>query len=77
MEIGRGVHIGAATNRSNGLLQLPLFSYVLMFLREIGAEGYLLSCNVGMKEHLLSCKFGVKEQLLSCKVGMKQHLLSC
>ena len=30
-EIGRGVHIGTATNRSYGLLQLPLFSYV-MFL---------------------------------------------
>ena len=29
MEIGRGVHIGTATNTSNGFLQLPLFSHVL------------------------------------------------
>ena len=34
MEIGRGVHIGTATNRSHGLLQLPSFHYVLMFTRE-------------------------------------------
>ena len=31
MELGRGVHTWTATNRSNGLLQLPSFSYVLMF----------------------------------------------
>ena len=30
VEIGRGVHIGTATNRSNGLLQLPSFSYALI-----------------------------------------------
>ena len=31
MEIGRGVHIGTATNRSNGFVQLPSLyvSYVL------------------------------------------------
>ena len=29
--IDRGVHIGTATNRSSGHLQLPPFSYVLMF----------------------------------------------
>ena len=31
MELDRSVHTGTATNRSNGLLQLPSFSYVLMF----------------------------------------------
>ena len=29
MELGRGVHTG--TNSSNGLFQLPSFSYILMF----------------------------------------------
>ena len=36
MEIGRGVYIGTATNRSNGVLQLPSFSYVLT--RKVGWE---------------------------------------
>ena len=30
MELGSHVNTGTAMNRSNGLLQLPLFSYVLI-----------------------------------------------
>ena len=30
MEIGRGVHTGTVKNRSNGLLQVLSFSYVLL-----------------------------------------------
>ena len=30
MGLGRSVHTGTATSRSNGLLQLPSFSYVVM-----------------------------------------------
>ena len=29
-ETSRGVHIGTVTNKSNSLLQLPSFSYVLI-----------------------------------------------
>ena len=32
VEIGRGVHTGTAMNKSNSLLHLQSFSYVLMFL---------------------------------------------
>ena len=41
MEIGRGIHIGTAMNRSSSLLQLPSFSYVLMFLywRHVATSG--------------------------------------
>ena len=34
------VHIGTATNRSNSLLQLPSFSYLLMFINEVVAEAW-------------------------------------
>ena len=36
-EIGRGVHTGTATNRYNVYLQLPSFSYLLMFLRRLNS----------------------------------------
>ena len=42
MEIGRGVHIGSTMNGSNGLLQLPSFSYVLMFLLQYISTGIFI-----------------------------------
>ena len=35
MEISRGVHILTATNKSNGVLQLPLLFYDLMLIDDI------------------------------------------
>ena len=45
MEKDRGVHIETATNRFYGLLQLPSFSYVLMF--SLYASVTLLHCDGG------------------------------
>ena len=42
MELGRGVNTGTVTNKSNSLLQLPSFSYVLRFLTSMNtAKGHL------------------------------------
>ena len=35
MELGSGAHTGTATNRPNSLLQLPSFSYVLVYLYHV------------------------------------------
>ena len=38
MKLGSGAHSGTAMNRTNRLLQLPSFSNVLMFLREVNGR---------------------------------------
>ena len=56
--MGRGIHIGTATNRSNGPLQLPSFSYVLsvmdVVLRGDVVQSLPIQCgayqNIGSEE---------------------------
>ena len=63
MEIGRGVHIGTATNRSNGLLQLSSFSYGLM-------KGYFYFICYGCNLYEVIC-------ILFCVVGKVMAVVRC